>query len=80
MQGIKQFIPTEKKIAYINQLLKVGYQYIDFGSFVSHEVIPQMADTAEVLKGLALNSDSAKFGLSFFGERNVSKAQYQFGH
>ena len=74
MQGIKQFIPTEKKIAYINQLLKVGYHCIDFGSFVSHEVIPQMADTAEVLKGLTLNSDSAKLISIIANERGADDA------
>ena len=56
MQGIKQFIPTEQKIAYINQLLKVGYHSIDFGSFVNPEIIPQMADTVKVLEGLDLSS------------------------
>lgn len=45
MQGWKHFIPTEKKIEYINSLLKVGFDTIDFGSFVSHKAIPQMADT-----------------------------------
>ncbi len=52
MQGWKTFIPTEKKIAYINALLQVGFDTIDFGSFVSPKAIPQMADTKEVLKGL----------------------------
>lgn len=56
MQGIKQFIPTEQKIEYINQLLKVGYHSIDFGSFVNPELIPQMADTVKVLEGLDLSS------------------------
>src|SRR5690349_7634206 len=50
MQGWKNFIPTEKKIEYINTLLKVGFDTLDFGSFVSAKAIPQMADTAEVLK------------------------------
>ena len=44
-KGIKGFYPTEQKIAYIDQLLKVGFDTIDFGSFVSHKAIPQMADT-----------------------------------
>ena len=52
MQGWKNFIPTEKKIEYINSLLKVGFDTIDFGSFVSAKAIPQMADTAEVVRGL----------------------------
>jgi len=55
MQGIKEFIPTQKKIDYINLLIEAGFDTIDFGSFVSPKAIPQMADTAEVLKGLKLN-------------------------
>jgi hydroxymethylglutaryl-CoA lyase len=49
MQGWKQFIPTGKKIDYINSLLKVGFDTIDFGSFVSPKAIPQMADTKDVV-------------------------------
>jgi hydroxymethylglutaryl-CoA lyase len=56
MQGLKDFIPTEVKIDYINELLKVGFDTIDFGSFVSPRAIPQMADTAKVLNGLDLTS------------------------
>ena len=52
MQGWKNFIPTEKKNEYINSLLKVGFDTIDFGSFVSPKAIPQMADTAEVFRNL----------------------------
>jgi hydroxymethylglutaryl-CoA lyase len=54
MQGWKSFIPTAKKIEYINSLLKVGFDTIDFGSFVSPKAIPQMADTAEVVRSLEL--------------------------
>jgi hydroxymethylglutaryl-CoA lyase len=50
MQGIKEFIPTEKKVKYLNALLQVGFDTIDCGSFVSAKAIPQMSDTAEVLK------------------------------
>ncbi|GAB3527940.1 hydroxymethylglutaryl-CoA lyase [Pontibacter brevis] len=60
MQGIKAFIPTEQKIAYINQLLKVGFDTIDFGSFVSPKAIPQMRDTAEVLANLELEETNSK--------------------
>ncbi len=60
MQGIKDFIPTELKTAYINQLLKVGFDTIDFGSFVSPKSIPQMQDTAQVLKGLDLSGNTSK--------------------
>src|SRR5215475_14556772 len=59
MQGWKNFIPTEKKISYINSLLKVGFDSIDFGSFVSPKAIAQMADTKDVVRNLELgNSDS----------------------
>src|SRR5438034_1683998 len=53
MQGWKNFIPTEQKIEYINSLLKVGFDTIDFGSFVSPKAIPQMADTKEVIGQLS---------------------------
>src|SRR6478752_58711 len=52
MQGWNHFIPTAEKIRYINALIKVGFDTIDFGSFVSPKVIPQMKDTREVLAGL----------------------------
>lgn len=60
MQGIHEFIPTEKKINYINSLLSVGFDTIDFGSFVSPKAIPQMRDTAEVLNGLNLDQTTSK--------------------
>src|SRR5262245_15805515 len=52
MQGWTNFIPTARKIEYINSLLEVGFDTIDFGSFVSPKAIPQMADTKEVLEGI----------------------------
>jgi hydroxymethylglutaryl-CoA lyase len=60
MQGIKEFIPTELKIKYLNQLLKVGFDTIDFGSFVSAKAIPQLQDTATVLKALDLSNTNSK--------------------
>lgn len=60
MQGIKEFIPTELKTSYLNQLLKVGFDTIDFGSFVSPKAIPQLQDTAAVLKGLDLSNTKSK--------------------
>jgi hydroxymethylglutaryl-CoA lyase len=60
MQGIKAFIPTEKKVAYIQSLLRVGFDSIDFGSFVSPKAIPQMQDTAEVLASLDLSQTQSK--------------------
>ena len=60
MQGIKPFIPTDRKVAYIQSLLRVGFDSIDFGSFVSPKAIPQMVDTAEVLAQLDLSQTSSK--------------------
>lgn len=60
MQGIETFIPTATKVRYINQLLKVGFDTIDFGSFVSPKAIPQMKDTKEVLAQLDLSSSTTK--------------------
>ena len=60
MQGIKDFIPTDKKVQYIQSLLRVGFDTIDFGSFVSPKAIPQMVDTAEVLSKLDLSKTSSK--------------------
>lgn len=60
MQGWKTFIPTEKKVEYINSLLKVGFDTIDFGSFVSPKAIPQMADTKDVVRSLELGTGSTK--------------------
>jgi hydroxymethylglutaryl-CoA lyase len=60
MQGIKQFIPTELKVNYLNSLLKVGFDTIDAGSFVSPKAIPQMQDTAEVFRKLDLAGSRSK--------------------
>jgi hydroxymethylglutaryl-CoA lyase len=60
MQGIKTFIPTETKVQYIQSLLRVGFDTIDFGSFVSPKAIPQMVDTAEVLAQLDLSKTESK--------------------
>ena len=60
MQGIKEFIPTDHKIQYIQSLLRVGFDTIDFGSFVSPKAIPQMVDTAEVLSQLDLSQTQSK--------------------
>lgn len=60
MQGLHDFIPTQTKTDYINQLLKVGFDTIDFGSFVSPKAIPQLRDTAEVLAGLDLSTTNSK--------------------
>jgi hydroxymethylglutaryl-CoA lyase len=60
MQGIKTFIPTERKVLYLQSLLRVGFDTLDFGSFVSPKAIPQMADTAEVLARLDLSQTRSK--------------------
>ncbi|UOQ68215.1 hydroxymethylglutaryl-CoA lyase [Hymenobacter volaticus] len=60
MQGWPTFIPTAQKINYLNTLLRVGFDTLDFGSFVSPKAIPQLADTAEVLDGLELSSTTTK--------------------
>lgn len=60
MQGIKDWIPTEKKVKYIQSLLRCGFDTIDFGSFVSPKAIPQMRDTAEVLARLDLSTTVSK--------------------
>ncbi len=60
MQGIKDWIPTEKKVQYIQSLLRCGFDTIDVGSFVSPKAIPQMVDTAEMLSQLDLSRTSSK--------------------
>ena len=74
MQGITDFIPTESKVRYINQLLKVGYHTIDFGSFVSAKAIPQMADTAEVLQSLDKSNTNTKLLAIIANVRGAEKA------
>jgi len=58
MQGMKEFIPTDKKVELLNAFLKVGFNILDFGSFVSPKAIPQLRDTAEVISKLDLSSTS----------------------
>jgi hydroxymethylglutaryl-CoA lyase len=60
MQGMTEYIPVEKKRAYINAILNVGFDSVDFGSFVSPKAIPQLRDTAEVLAGLDLTTTKSK--------------------
>tara|TARA_S200000501_G_scaffold347266_1_gene361502 strand:+ start:1464 stop:2318 length:855 start_codon:yes stop_codon:yes gene_type:complete len=60
MQGIKKWIPTQDKIGYLQNLLKVGFDTLDCGSFVSSKVIPQLKDTGEVIRGLDLTSTKTK--------------------
>jgi hydroxymethylglutaryl-CoA lyase len=74
MQGWKHFIPTEKKIAYINKLLEVGFDTIDFGSFVSPKAIPQMADTAEVITRLETGKTATRLLAIIANERGAADA------
>src|SRR3954471_18764288 len=60
MQGWKHFIPTDDKVAYLNLLLKTGFDVLDFGSFVSAKAIPQLADTKEVIPKLDLSGTNTK--------------------
>ncbi|MDZ7876469.1 MAG: hydroxymethylglutaryl-CoA lyase [Saprospiraceae bacterium] len=74
MQGLPDFIPTDVKAAYINQLLKVGFHSIDFGSFVSAKAIPQMRDTVEVLSKLDLSNTATKLLAIVANERGAAEA------
>ena len=60
MQGIRDWIPTEEKVQYIQSILRSGFDTVDFGSFVSPKAIPQMKDTAEVLAQLDLSATESK--------------------
>jgi len=74
MQGWTHFIPTERKIEYINALLKVGFDTIDFGSFVSTKAIPQMADTKEVIQKLNIQNSGTKLLAIIANERGAQDA------
>jgi hydroxymethylglutaryl-CoA lyase len=74
MQGWKNFIPTEKKIEYINSLLQVGFDTVDFGSFVSPKAIPQMADTKDVIEGLEVQNSTSKLLAIVANLRGVEEA------
>lgn len=74
MQGIHELIPADLKSRYINQLLKVGFEKIDFGSFVSAKAIPQMQDTAEVLSKLDLSNSNSKLLAIIANQRGAQDA------
>lgn len=74
MQGWPHFIPTEKKVEYINALLKVGFDTIDFGSFVSPKAIPQMADTKEVIQKIKNRNSKTKLLAIIANERGARDA------
>ena len=78
MQGLHDFVPTAQKIAYINALLKVGFDTIDFGSFVSPKAIPQLKDTHEVLAQLELENTASALLAIIANQRGVEDAlQYK---
>lgn len=74
MQGLTRFIPTQDKIRYLNALLRVGFDVLDFGSFVSPKAVPQMRDTAEVLAGLDLTSTQTKLLAIVANQRGAEQA------
>jgi hydroxymethylglutaryl-CoA lyase len=74
MQGLHDFIETDVKAAYINQLLRVGFHTIDFGSFVSPKAIPQMRDTRQVLEKLDLSITETKLLAIIANERGAEEA------
>lgn len=74
MQGLHEFIPTQVKANYINELLKIGFHTIDFGSFVSPKAIPQLKDTAKVLSQLNLSETNSKLLAIIANERGANDA------
>ncbi len=76
MQGIKPFIPTDRKVEYIQSLLRIGFDTIDFGSFVSPKAIPQMADTAEVLARLDLSQTTSKLLAIIANTQGATRASF----
>lgn len=79
MQGLETFIPTDKKISYINALLEVGFDTIDFGSFVSPKAIPQMKDTKEVLAGINWKKSKSKLLAIVANTRGAEEASVHEG-
>lgn len=77
MQGLHDFVPTALKAEYINSILKVGFDVVDFGSFVSPKAIPQLKDTKEVLDQLDLSSTSSKL-LSIVANSRGAKEASEF--
>ncbi len=74
MQGIHPFIPTHVKVDYLNGLLRVGFDTIDIGSFVSPKAIPQLADTAEVLARIDMSATKSKLLVIVANERGAEEA------
>jgi hydroxymethylglutaryl-CoA lyase len=79
MQGFEHFIPTEQKIRYLNALLKVGFDILDFGSFVSPKAVPQMADTKEVLQALQWEDSTTALLAIVAGRSGIVNASDSYG-
>jgi hydroxymethylglutaryl-CoA lyase len=79
MQGWSEYIPVEKKVAYLNTLLKVGFDVLDFGSFVSEKAIPQLRDTGQVLEKLDLSESKTKL-LAIIANVRGARAAVAFEH
>jgi len=75
MQGITEFIPTQQKVKYMNSLLKVGFDVLDFGSFVSPKVMPQMADTDQVAEQLDLTNTNTKLLAIIGNQKGAERAE-----
>ena len=74
IQGFNRHIPTEKKIEYFNELLKVGFDTLDIGSFVSKKKIPQLADTSEIIKNIKIDNSITKLLVIVGNERGAKEA------
>jgi hydroxymethylglutaryl-CoA lyase len=74
IQGFNRHIPTEKKIEYFNELLKVGFDTLDIGSFVSKKKIPQLADTSEIIKNIKIDNSITKLLVIIGNERGAKEA------
>ena len=74
LQGIKTFIPTDVKVKYLQSLLRVGYDILDFGSFVSPKAVPQMRDTHDVIRQLDLSQTNTKLLAIVANERGATEA------
>jgi hydroxymethylglutaryl-CoA lyase len=74
MQGLHDLIPTDVKVRYLNEVLRVGFDTIDIGSFVSPKAIPQLADTADVLSRIDLSATRSKLLVIVANERGAAEA------
>ena len=74
IQGFSRHIPTAKKIEYFNELLKVGFDTLDIGSFVSKKKIPQLADTSEIIKNIKIDNSITKLLVIVGNERGAKEA------